>query len=259
MLKQMKTLTINDATYEVVDDYARKHSSGIGSSSSQLNNNFIFRGITFDDVELNTLFNFPNGIEYRGQVVRTISAIPSEDHCTFSTAIKKGDVFVKSNAHILTSESPYLIIADKKDYVIDVVNFENIKTYTFTEDGYMYTCFNYTTVQSGEFFYIKTPGTNEPYILYEDMVEIYKNDVSYGDAAMYAIMSGRQIFIKVPNTDNGNYTAIYSPVYMYQLPNYMNNYLYLFYLKDGWDENGMPMYGQLKLNLSHTYNQSPLL
>ena len=81
-------------------------------------------------------------------------------------------------------------------------------------------------------------------------------------------MNNRQVLVKIPNADGGIYTAIYSPIYMYQLPKYMNEYLYVFYLKDekqnidlsamGMGIIQMPIYGELKLKLSRTYNQTPL-
>ena len=80
-------------------------------------------------------------------------------------------------------------------------------------------------------------------------------------------MEGKQIYIRVPNADGGDYTAIYSPVLTYQLPNKMNSYLYLFFLKDekqdlsalGLTGVQLPTYGQLKLKLSRDYNQTPLI
>ena len=108
-----------------------------------------------------------------------------------------------------------------------------------------------------------------PMLLNADMAETYLNDSSYGDAALEAIKNGRDIEVKVPNADGGNYTVNYSPVYFKQLPNFENKYLYLFYLKDEKQDLSallgqpagtvlMPTYGQLKMLLSQEYNSNPL-
>ena len=79
----------------------------------------------------------------------------------------------------------------------------------------------------------------------------------------------RQILVRVPNADGGNYTAIYAPVLMYQIPNYQNKYLYLFFLRDEKQDLSellglpagtvqMPTYGELKMLLSQEYNSNPL-
>lgn len=98
----------------------------------------------------------------------------------------------------------------------------------------------------------------DPLVLHVEKAAEYTEDATIGDEALNAILTGRQIVIRVPNADGGKYTAIYSPVYMYQLPNYQNKYLYLFYLNDGLDASGMPSYSQLKMLLSKEYNYSPL-
>lgn len=112
-------------------------------------------------------------------------------------------------------------------------------------------------------------GSNTPLLLDADSAESYQNDSSYGDAALEAIKSGRNILVRVPNADGGNYTAIYSPVLMYQAPNRENKYLYLFFLRDEKQDLSallgqpagsvqMPSYGQLKMLLSQEYNSNPL-
>lgn len=107
----------------------------------------------------------------------------------------------------------------------------------------------------------------KPLVLYADKAEEYTSDAAMGDETLNAILAGRQILVRVPNADGGTFTAIYSPILMYQLPNQDNNYLYLFYLKDekqdlsavlGMDLK-MPTYGQLKMLLSKTYNETPLI
>ena len=94
-------------------------------------------------------------------------------------------------------------------------------------------------------------------VLYAEKAEKYLNNPEKGDETLTAILEGRQILVRVPNADGKNYTAVYSPVIMYQVPNYANNYLYLLYLNDGMT-NGMPTYGQLKMLLSREYNETPL-
>lgn len=117
------------------------------------------------------------------------------------------------------------------------------------------------------------PGTiNEamkPLLLAVDSADTYLTDSSYGDAALAAIKAGRQILVRVPNADGGDYTAIYSPIMMYQVPNRENKYLYLFFLRDEKQDLSallgqpagtvhMPTYGQLKMLLSQEYNSNPL-
>lgn len=88
-----------------------------------------------------------------------------------------------------------------------------------------------------------------------------------GDEALQAIIDGRQVLIKVQNAKGSDNTANYMPVLQYQLPNVDNNYLYLIYLKDGIATNIMTalatqnfdgVYGQLKMELSKTYTDTPL-
>lgn len=110
--------------------------------------------------------------------------------------------------------------------------------------------------------------SNSPLLLDANSAETYLNSTSYGDTALEAIKKGRQILVRVPNADGGSYTAIYSPVYMYQVPNYKNNYLYLFFLRDekqtldltalGMGAVQLPIYGELKMKLSQTYDTNPL-
>ena len=113
-------------------------------------------------------------------------------------------------------------------------------------------------------------GGSKPLLLLDaDSAESYQNDSSYGDAALEAIKSGKNILVRVPNADGGSYTAIYSPVLMYQVPNRENKYLYLFFLRDEKQDLSallgqptgtvqMPSYGQLKMLLSQEYNSNPL-
>ena len=113
---------------------------------------------------------------------------------------------------------------------------------------------------------IATEYMYSPLVLYADNASDYENDAAVGDDALDAILRGRQILVRVPNADGGSYTAIFSPVLMYQLPNYQNKYLYLFFLRDekqdlsslGLTGVQLPTYGELKLLLSKEYNETPL-
>ena len=85
---------------------------------------------------------------------------------------------------------------------------------------------------------------------------------------MEAIIAGRQILVRTPTESGDSYVENYSPVYMYQVPNVNNNYLYLFYLRDekqtidlsaiGLGQVQMPVYAELKMKLSQTYTECPL-
>lgn len=108
----------------------------------------------------------------------------------------------------------------------------------------------------------------KPLVLNADDSSTYESDSTYGDEALAAILAGRQILVRTPNADGGTYTAIFSPILTYQLPNVDNNYLYLFYLRDekqdldltaaGLGTIQMPVYGELKMLLSQTYTECPL-
>lgn len=106
---------------------------------------------------------------------------------------------------------------------------------------------------------VRQQEEQKPLVLYADRANEYVGNAAMGDDALNAILRGRQILVRVPNADGGRFTAVYSPIYFYQLPNYSNQYLYLFYLNDGVDANGLPSYGQLKLLLSKEYNETPLI
>lgn len=100
-------------------------------------------------------------------------------------------------------------------------------------------------------------------------IENYKTDSVTGDKVMEALLSGRQVLVRVPNSDGKDFTAIYVPVLMWQVPNRNdNNYLYVFYLTDekqnldlsamGIEQFQIPVYGELKFLLSRTYETTPL-
>lgn len=243
----------------------------------------IMKGITLNDVtEKNTRFKNISGRNLDTNVGEVISNVielyPDNDHCAYIQNVKKGDSFVKSKKLVLSSDVAYLIVTaprDDEEVIIDIVYFDDIEEkYTFTENGRMYICFLYENSPAEEFFYIESKvfyvesKDNSPIVLNDDNADLYLNDPTYGDNVLDAILSGRQVLVKTPNADGKNFTAIYSPIYMYQLPNYENNYLYLFYLKDdkqnidlsalGLGTIQMPLYGELKLLLSETYNETPL-
>ena len=108
----------------------------------------------------------------------------------------------------------------------------------------------------------------KPLLLDAEMLASYNVDPQYGDAALQAILEGRQILIKTPNRDGGITVHNYSPVYMYQLPNVGNDHLYLFYLRDekqmldlsalGMGQIEIPVQADLKMVLSKVYTECPL-
>lgn len=90
---------------------------------------------------------------------------------------------------------------------------------------------------------------------------------TYGDDALTAILEGRQIYVKVPNKRESTYYCNFMPVLQYQLPDQNNNYLNLFYLKDGIAENIMAalqtgsfegVFGEIEMMLSQSYAECPL-
>lgn len=108
----------------------------------------------------------------------------------------------------------------------------------------------------------------KPLLLNADDLASYNTDPVYGDEALEAIIAGRQILVRTPTVSGDSYVENYSPVYMYQVPNVNNNYLYLFYLRDekqtidlsaiGLGQVQMPVYAELKMKLSQTYTECPL-
>lgn len=96
---------------------------------------------------------------------------------------------------------------------------------------------------------------------------------TYGDDALTAILKGRPILIKVPNKNGNTLFSNFMPVLQYQLPNQNNNYLVLFYLKDGIAENILvamqeamqgntsafaDVFGVIEMMLSQSYSECPL-
>jgi hypothetical protein len=96
---------------------------------------------------------------------------------------------------------------------------------------------------------------------------------TYGDDALAAILEGRPIYIKVPNKSGSTIFSNFMPVLQYQLPSGNNNYLILFYLKDGIAENILvamqaamqgntsafnDVFGVVEMMLSKSYAECPL-
>lgn len=96
---------------------------------------------------------------------------------------------------------------------------------------------------------------------------------TYGDDALQAILEGRQIYVKVPNVNDNTLYTNFMPVLQYQLPTNNNDYLTLFYLKDGIATNlvtalqgmmqgntsGMSaVFGEITMLLSESYKECPL-
>ena len=103
-------------------------------------------------------------------------------------------------------------------------------------------------------------GESLPYVI---DAEAY----TYGDDALAAILAGRQIYVKVPSQSPSGLYANFMPVLQYQLPQSGNDYLTLFYLKDGIAQNIMAalqtgsfdaVYGQIVMLLSQSYDECPL-
>lgn len=108
----------------------------------------------------------------------------------------------------------------------------------------------------------------KPLILDANLSDYYGGNSEAGDEALEAIKTGRQILVRVPNADGGNYTAIYTPIMMYQMPQ-NGQYLYLFYLRDEKQDLSallgqpagtvlLPTYGEFTMLLSKKYDSNPL-
>lgn len=255
-------------TYASAGEAVRKQFDNIGKK-------FEYIPVTMNDLENNeTGFEidfdlYEQGKSMSDEIVHYGFYMPNYRTCLVD--VNKGDSLVFTNAHELTSNTPYIVVCDDNNIVTDIVSFDDInnrydKEYIFAKNGSFSICFDCSTVMVGEFFYIKKPAFSKPLVLYADKAEEYLTDPTVGDEVLDAIMNNRNIHIRVSNADGGKYTAIYSPVLMYQLPNYQNNYVYLFFLKDekqdlsslGLTGVQMPVYAELKILTSHTYNMTPL-
>ena len=90
---------------------------------------------------------------------------------------------------------------------------------------------------------------------------------TYGDDALQAILSGKQLYIKVPSSSENSPYGNFMPVLQYQLPQNGNDYLTLFYLKDGIAQNLLAalatgsfdgVFGEITMMLSQSYDECPL-
>lgn len=192
--------------------------------------------------------------------------------------VNEGDIVTINNDIPLSWRVEYndkIIITDENHIVRKEIYYTEIhsanRMIKIAENGYLYISakYNSNTMSEGDtILTISRLHTLKPLVLDADVLALYNRNSQYGDEALQAILHGRQIVIKTPNADGGNYTAVYSPVYMYQLPNFENEYLYLFYLRDekqtldlsalGMGQIQLPIYGELKMRLSQKYNQTPL-
>lgn len=215
-----------------------------------------------------------------GDDISSIKAIRDEVYPVIGTGcfvcktkVKKYDFIEFKNTWVVENRQNYsdkLVITNKDFVVVKTINFNLLAQEPFVEieeDGYMYLCSEYYD-STEVLFVLRRKNVTSPLVLEENEANEYLYDSIAGEEALQAILSGRQILVRVPNASGDNYVASYSPVYMYQLPNYENQYLYLFYLKDeketidlsaiGAGKIEMPIYGQLKMLLSKTYNADPL-
>lgn len=90
---------------------------------------------------------------------------------------------------------------------------------------------------------------------------------TYGDDALASILSGKQLYVKVPSSSENSLYGNFMPVLQYQLPQNGNNYLTLFYLKDGIAQNLLAalttgsfdgVFGEITMMLSQSYDECPL-
>lgn len=279
MSKEMKTLTINGNLFEIVDEYAREHGGSGNStdnSSEIIKRKYEFYPITFADVfNAGTSGYVPieYSLGYQIQSLDINQAYKLDSNSNYYVGIievNKGDSVVMTNAFEFYNFNTFCVY-DENLILQQVFYYQTFGNNTEIEIKYNGTLVfgvNTENVSVGEFCYIKRPAAISPFVLYEEKTEEYLTDTAVGDAVIDAIMSNRTIHVRVPNSDGNKYTAIYSPIMMYQLPNYMNDYIYLFYLKDekqnldlsalGMGTIQLPIYGQLKIKVSRTYNATPL-
>lgn len=248
--------------------------------------NSVFEEITINHPNMRRGFkmNVQGGVGSSSD--RAFSVVAADEHCVFHTQVNAGDVFILSNKHKLaTSGNVGAGYAPTRDIIIINDSYPNgycTATYRFielettpyksveiTEPGEIWVSFN---TGIGDYYteepimYVRRKKGTTPIVLYASDSERYLEDTVIGDEVLHNIIAGKQVYVRVPNADDNIYTAIYSPVYMYQLPNFENGYLYLFYLTDEQQDLNpllgipvkIPTYGELKLKLSKEYNQTPL-
>lgn len=214
------------------------------------------------------------GGAYRiGDVLSTVFGDGIYNYYLFrDVCVHKNEMLSIANGWKLKSDYFASVIVTDYSHVI-----KKIIPFDFFNDGGKYiaeedvlitlSCEQYR-VDTTEIFHVKKTVAYEPFVLNAQDAEKYLTNPTFGDEALDAILSGRQILVRVLNASGDNYVATYSPIYMYQLPNDKNNYLYLFYLKDekqnidlsalGLGTIQVPLYGELKLLLSENYNKTPL-
>lgn len=286
---EMKTLTL--------DNGEGKHTFTITEGKE-----YNLRPITLDDVVQDTCRPLSDASMHVGgtNFNRQAPITDRASFCTFDCKINEGDMIIFTHLSDMYSrlDGFPLVVVDDNGIITEVIQPYDVRdnpmytptaddytrvagAYKFKTSGTLYMCFKYTDVFFAEFFYIKKPHPMEPLVLNTNLatdytngvylqegVEVYPNNY-FGDEALKAIMEGRQILVRINNASGDIHTALYSPIYQYQLPNYRNDYLYLFYLEDskqtvdltamGIGKIEIPVYGQLKLKVSREYHQSPLL
>lgn len=286
ILKQLPLVQVNYYLYmgtgQIFTDvleYATKESL----ADISVNAEYSLHPITLADVELNKICPL-GAYAYPGTSIEQLDNACSYDsnYCVLKHEVKKGDLVIFTNAHQMSGTEQKIAVMGKDGMLADVRAWSGMDSpsrhaaiwstfasyyYEVPCDGTIYMSFVYTDVHAGEFFYIKTAHPSEPIVLYEYVD--YSENSTMGDKVFKALMEGKNVLVRVENADGGNYTAIYSPIYQYQVPNKLNNYLYLYYLKDtkqtldlsavGIGTIQLPIYEQIKLKVSHTYNHTPLV
>lgn len=212
--------------------------------------------------------------------ISAIQVSASENYFACVQEVQKGDIVTISDDIALNwrvENNTSVLLTDENHIVRKEINYTEIhsanRMIKIEQDGHLYISARYSSggssfAEGDTIFTILRRHTLKPLVLDATAAEAYKKEAMAGDEALEAILHGRQIVVKVPNASGDNYVATYSPIYMYQLPNYQNEYLYLFYLKDekqnldlsmlGMGVVQMPLYGELKMKLSREYNQTPL-
>lgn len=233
----------------------------------------ITRTIGFENTEFEYGKVLYGGAYRIGDVLSTVFGDGIYNYYLFrDVCVHKNEMLSIANGWKLKSDYFASVIVTDYSHVI-----KKIIPFDFFNDGGKYiaeedvlitlSCEQYS-VNTTEIFHVKKTVTYEPFVLNAEDAEIYLTSPTFGDEALNAILYGRQILVRVLNASGDNYVASYSPIYMYQLPNDKNNYLYLFYLKDekqnidlsalGLGTIQVPLYGELKLLLSENYYKTPL-
>ena len=188
------------------------------------------------------------------------------------TKVCAGDNVEFKNTWVMSIRQNYsdrVVITNKDLIVVKTISFLELNqnpSIIIEEDGYLYLSSEYYDT-TDVLFVIFRKNSVLPLVLNEDETTMFETNTAYGDDVLHAILSGRQILVKVQNRHGGTLYRNFMPVLQYQLPNVENDYLTLFYLRDGIDENIMSafatgsfdvVYGELTIKLSKTYNKCPL-